>query len=246
MSLPLIGLTVGRMRGEKRSSGKEGDPSRLVLPEAYTTAVQRAGGLPVMISFSLSRGEVDELISRLQGLMLTGGGDIDPEWFGGRPHRCVRYVDSGRDEVEISLIRRAVEFRLPLLCICRGIQVLNVAFGGTLYTDIEDQLPGSIRHDWDKDFPRDHLAHTVSVESDSRLAGILGDGNVGVNSWHHQGLEKVAENLRPVAYAPDGLVEAVEMVDYPFGLGVQWHPEFLPDLPEMQVVFRSFIQAAGG
>jgi len=152
-------------------------------------------------------------------------------------------VDVDRDQVELFLVHEAARRGLPFLGICRGIQLINVAMGGTLYVDIADQRPGSIQHDY-HGYPRKYLAHSVSVE-DKRLAGILGSTQVEVTSFHHQGVEKLATAFRATAYAPDGLIEALELPGYPFGLAVQWHPECMLDVPSMQNLFRAFIEASG-
>ncbi len=238
MSAPLIGITSGRE--------PENVPVRHVsVPEAYIQAILRAGGLPVILPVGLAGNDFEELRLRLDGLLLTGGGDIDPARFAGKAHPQVYDVDRERDNLEIALAQLAVRSKWPFLAICRGIQVLNVALGGSLYTDIADQFPNALRHDCAADWPRDHSAHLVSLNPESQLAGILGVTSFPTNSLHHQGLDKIAPGLCPVGFAPDSLVEAVELIDrHPFGFGVQWHPEWLPDSAPMQALFQAFIQAA--
>jgi len=237
MSLALIGITCGmKTLGEKKVVG---------IPEAYMLAIIKAGGLPVIIPETISPSELDGLRRRLDGLLLTGGADVDPLRFNGKPNPKVYGIDEQRDEVEIGLARLAASTGLPFLGICRGIQVLNVALGGTLFTDIADQLPGALKHDYDSNTERAREAHPVQLEAGSALAHILGGSSVKVNSLHHQGLEKIAAGLRPVGTAPDSLIEAVELTGHPFGLGVQWHPEAMPDSPQMQALFRAFVEAAG-
>ncbi len=237
MSLALIGITCGM----KTQAGR-----RIVsIPEAYMQAVIKAGGLPVIIPETVSPAELDGLQQRLDGLLLTGGADVDPARFNGKPNPKVYGIDAQRDEVEINLARLAAATGLPFLGICRGIQVINVALGGTLFTDIADQLPGALKHDYDSSTERAREAHPVQLESGSALAHILGGNSVRVNSLHHQGIEKIAAGLRPIATAPDQLVEAVELPGHPFGLGVQWHPEAMPDSLQMQALFRAFVEAAG-
>ncbi len=237
MSLALIGITCGM----KNQAGR----NLVGIPEAYMQAVFKAGGLPVIIPETVCAAELDGLRQRLDGLLLTGGADVDPVRFNGKPNPKVYGIDEQRDEVEINLARLAAGTGLPFLGICRGIQVINVALGGTLFTDIADQLPGALKHDFDSSTERAREAHPVQLESGSRLAHILGGNSVRVNSLHHQGIEKIAAGLRPIATAPDQLVEAVELPGHPFGLGVQWHPEAMPDLPQMQALFRAFVEAAG-
>jgi putative glutamine amidotransferase len=153
-------------------------------------------------------------------------------------------LDPERDTLEIPLLRFVVAQEKPFLGICRGLQVTNVALGGTLYTHIEDQYPGALKHDWYPDIPRDTLAHPVRVEEGSRMAEILGEPLLQVNSLHHQGIKDLAPTLKAAAYAPDGMIEAVEMPGHRFGLAVQWHPEWLTDQEPMRKLFRAFVQAA--
>ena len=237
MSLALIGITCGM----KTQAGKSG----ISIPEAYMQAVLKAGGLPVIIPETVSNAELDGLRQRLDGLLLTGGADVNPQRFNGQPHPKVYGIDEARDEVEINLAQLAASTGWPFLGICRGIQVINVALGGTLFTDIEDQLPNALKHDYDSTTERTLEAHPVKLAANSALATILGGRSIKVNSLHHQGIEKIAADLRPIATASDHLVEAVELTGHPFGLGVQWHPEAMPDSLQMQALFRAFIEAAG-
>jgi putative glutamine amidotransferase len=236
MSLALIGITCGM----KTQAGKKA----ISIPEAYMRAVIRAGGLPVIIPETVLPAELEGLRLRLDGLLLTGGADVDPARFNGKPNPKVYGIDAQRDEVEINLARLAASTNWPFLGICRGIQVINVALGGTLFTDIADQLPEALKHDYDSDTERALEAHPVELETGSALARILGGDTVRVNSLHHQGIENIAAGLRPIGTAPDSLVEAVELPGHPFGLGVQWHPEAMPDSLQMQALFSAFIKAA--
>ena len=238
MTAPLIGVT------SNYTPPKEGVFGAITIGESYIQAVLHAGGLPVVIPVGLSPEDLQTLFARIDGLLLTGGGDIDPQRFSGRPHPRVYDIDARRDDLEIRLAQMAAEQGKPFLGICRGIQVINVALGGSLFTDISDQLSGSLRHDWYPDIPRNHLAHGVSIAPGSRLAAILGGEAFEVNSLHHQGIERAAQVLRPVAYAPDQLVEAVELPDHPFGLGVQWHPEWLQEHAPQRQLFKALVEAA--
>jgi putative glutamine amidotransferase len=212
--------------------------------EAYLQAVLNAGGAPVLLPAGLPEEALSGLLSRLDGLLLTGGGDIDPARFSGALHSRVYGIDPERDETEIRLVQLAAETGKPFLGICRGIQAINVALGGSLYTHIADQLPGALKHDQTSDIPRDFLAHRVSITPGSRLAAILGGVDVAVNSLHHQGAQRVAPGLTAVALSPDGLVEAVELPGHPFGLGVQWHPECLQAYPPQRSLFQALVRAA--
>jgi putative glutamine amidotransferase len=234
MSLPLIGITASR------SSPESG--SVICVKETYVKAILRAGGIPLLIPPGVSENDCESLLSRLDGLLLSGGGDIDPVYFGGTPHSKVYGIIPDRDELEIGLVKLAASRGFPFLGICRGIQVINVALGGTLFTHIADQLPQALKHDNDN---YAFIAHPVRVKPGSQLARILSATEVETNSLHHQGVDCLAPSLTPVAISSDSLVEAVELPGHPFGLGVQWHPEGMPDSIQMQALFRAFVEAAG-
>jgi putative glutamine amidotransferase len=234
---PLIGITTFRT-----DSGR--GYIYFSLTEAYVRAVAAGGALPVMIPLGLPEDDLDRIRAKLDGLVLSGGGDVDPNRYGGIPHPSVAEVDEDRDRVELHLARKFVDTGRPLLGICRGMQLLNVALGGTLYTDIADQLPAAIAHDlWPgRGHANDH--HMVRIEEETRLAGILGQPMVEVNSLHHQGVRDLAPGLVPAAYAADGLIEAFELPDHPFGLAVQWHPERLAGERAMPGLFAALTEAA--
>jgi putative glutamine amidotransferase len=235
-SQPLIGISGGLI------DSSAGVPV-CQLGQAYVTAVQRAGGIPMVIPVGIDESALASLLSRLDGVLLSGGGDIDPVLFNGAPHPKVYGISPERDAMEIALVKIALETDKPMLAICRGIQVLNVALGGGLYTHIQDQVEHSLKHDWFPKFPRDKLAHTVSLNPESQLDQIYGAYEIRVNSLHHQGISQVGEGLIATAFAPDGLVEGLEVKGAAFALGVQWHPECLPDDQGSQNLFRAFIQA---
>ncbi|MBL8094479.1 MAG: gamma-glutamyl-gamma-aminobutyrate hydrolase family protein [Anaerolineales bacterium] len=243
MLKPLIGLTA-----ERWSSGYLPLPDQDVqgVLRTYVEALRGAGALPVIIPLGLTEEDRQALAARLDGLLLPGGGDVDPAAYGEAPHpKLSDDVDPLRDALEIGLARDAVASGLPLLAVCRGIQVLNVALGGTLIQDIPSQVPGAVRHSFFlRDAPREHLAHAVQVAEGSRLADVLGTPIVRVNSRHHQAVRDVASGLEVVAHAPDGVIEGVELPGHPFLLGVQWHPENLQALPEMKRLFVGFVEAA--
>ena len=235
---PLIGITSSYTPAE---DGKFGT---ITVGESYVQAVIQAGGLPVVIPVGLSEQEIEALFARLDAILLIGGADVDPARFGGKPHPRVYGIDYRRDAMEIQLTQMAAQRGKPFLGICRGVQVINVALGGTLITDIGDHKENALRHDWYPNVPRSYLAHRVSLDASSRLAKILGVTECEVNSLHHQGLLDVAPGLKVVASAPDALVEAVELPNHPFGLGVQWHPEWLQEHAPQRQLFGALIQAA--
>jgi putative glutamine amidotransferase len=238
MPASLIGLTGFR------ETNQYGHP-QISVNEAYIKAITNAGASPLIIPLGLSETQLELILTRLDGIVFTGGGDIQPQCYGNQPHPLVSEVDTDRDRVEIHLVQRAIESRLPFLGICRGLQVVNVALGGTLYEDILDQRPAAIQHQYYPDWPRNYLAHTVRVEKDSRLQKILGMTEPMVNSLHHQGIDQLATSLQATAYAPDGLIEAFELTGDSFGLAVQWHPEWLQEYLPMQAIFQALVQATG-
>jgi putative glutamine amidotransferase len=240
MSKPLIGITTSRTTSEF------GYP-QFALPETYVQALVQAGANPVLIPSDLPDDVLLGLVQRLDGILFSGGGDIEPHHYGADAHPSLSYVDPDRDSVEFLLLERILQTRLPFLAICRGIQVLNVGLGGTLYVDIPSQIPEALKHSYNPgEIPLDFLAHPVQVGTGSRLAEIVGTSTMEVNSTHHQAIKELVPGLRPVAYAPDELIEAVEMNDYGFGLGVQWHPERLVAHAPMLALFRAFVEAAEG
>ena len=238
MTSPLIGVTTRNSRSELYQIDV------IQTPRPYSEALVRAGAIPVLIPLNLPLDKLRELLGRLDGLVFTGGGDIEIHRFNGEPHEKLYDLDAERDEIEIQLVRQAAEDSKPFLGICRGLQIANVAFGGTLYTHIPDQLPGALKHTNFPDHPWDYLAHPVQVSEGSRLAEILGEPIVEVNSLHHQGIKDLAAGLKAVASAPDGLVEAIELPEHPFAVGVQWHPECLPQDARMQNLFRALVRAS--
>jgi putative glutamine amidotransferase len=236
MPKPLIGITT--------RNGKDGDGHPLTaLQHTYTRAILQAGGLPILIPSMLMEEDFLDLYSRVSGILFTGGGDVSLEYFNGSAHPRIGEVDQARDLTEISLMRAAVNDGKPILGICRGAQVMNVAFGGTLYTHIHDQLKGALDHDYPGDLRR-ILVHPVRVDESTRSAEIFGETLLNVNSLHHQGLKDIAPGLLATGYAPDGLVEVVEMPDHPYAVSVQWHPEWLTDQIPMQKLFKSFVDAS--
>ena len=243
MTPPLIGITT------YRTNNSAGNPI-LALGENYVQAISQAGGIPVLVPLGLPEAQLTSLTARLDGFLFSGGGDLDPARFGMESRPEVKGVDPDRDRVEIQMVQTAVSEGLPFLGICRGLQVINVALGGTLYMHIADEHPQAIKHDYSSDWPRDHLPHSVRVDPDSRLAAILGTTTPGVNSLHHQGIRDLAAGLQATGWAPDDLIEAIELPDHRFGLAVQWHPEWLTNQAAakrpVRALFRTFVEAAAG
>jgi putative glutamine amidotransferase len=198
-----------------------------------------------LIPTGLDETTLRALYERLDAVLLPGGPDVDPTYYGAERHPLTVTIDDLRDELELTVARWAVRDDLPIFGICRGHQVLNVALGGTLVQDIPDQLGSPLIHDIPDDTPRSTRVHDVTIDGDSRLASILGETPVQVNSLHHQSVEKVAPNVVVTAHSPDGVVEALEAPDRHFVLSVQWHPEDLyQDDEAMLRLFTAFVQAA--
>lgn len=241
MSLPLIGVS-GNLMVIPALPRK---PTLITLGQNYIRGIMAAGGLPVIIPPLLDEQRLHELFTRLDGLLLTGGGDLDPVFFGEDKHPATSDIVPDRDRVELPLARWALAEEKPVLAICRGIQVMNVAAGGTLIQDIPTQVANSLAHSFGTDVPRDHIAHGVRVNSNSRLASILGATEVGTNSWHHQSCKVAGQGLVYTAWAPDGIVEAMEAAGHRFAVGVQWHPEDLFDhRTDMLALFRALVEVA--
>ncbi len=234
---PLIGCTTYRMEAEF---------TVFALRPAYVQAIQAAGGVPVLIPLGLSEEDLRVIFARVDGLLIPGGGDIEPAQYRGQnEHDLVHGVDRDRDWIEARLVRWAVAEEKPMLAICRGHQMFNVALGGSLWQDVYTQIPTAIAHDFVDTHPRQHLAHTVMVQSGSRLAAQMRTLTAQVNSLHHQGIRTLAAELTAVAHAPDGLIEAVEIPDHPYAIGVQWHPEDLaPVDPAMAALFQGLVAAS--
>jgi putative glutamine amidotransferase len=231
---PLIGITTSRM---PNPSG--GLAFGTNIP--YVKSIVDAGGLPVLIPLDLFNEDLDLIMLHLDGILFTGGYDIDPHLYGNRHHPKVEGVDTGRDRVEIHLVRQLFLSGKPFFGICRGCQVINVAMSGSLYEDLPEQFSSEIPHD-NHDHPRNYLAHTVDVQPNSKLASILTVGPAWVNSLHHQGVNKLGRGLKIAAVACDGLVEAFELENYPYGLAVQWHPEELQEHETMRALFQAFVK----
>ena len=229
---PLIGITTYAPN----------ERGRYTLPVEYVGAVRRAGGLPWLIAPGEPRWR--ELFLRLDALVLSGGGDVDPARYGGKDHREIYGVDRARDETEIALALAAVEAGKPLLPICRGCQVLNVALGGTLIEHLPDEVGNDVAHRAEGG-PGTKAFHRVEIARGSRLASIVGAEECEPSSSHHQAIRALAPGLEIVARASDGTIEAVELRSHPFLVAVQWHPETTAEKdPGQQRLFDALVAAA--
>jgi len=241
---PVIGIatqTLPAIPGERQACW--------LMGRSYVEELRKVGAVPWLIP--LVPQDIDTMnaiFERLDGVFITGGVDVDPAHYGEPKTSLCGMTDPDRDAVEIALLKHALERNLPVLAVCRGLQILNVACGGSLYQDVASQVPAALKHDY---FPtpeqpsRKFLAHDVTVKVHSRLSRILGDAVVPVNSMHHQAIKDLAPSLAATAYAPDGIIEAVEGTNGQYLIAVQWHPEELTETqPGMARLFTTFAEAA--
>lgn len=211
----------------------------------YVESIRRAGGEPIEVVPGAETPA--QILARVDGLMLTGGGDVDPALYGDVANTTFQPAEDGRDQFEIALSRAAVASGIPFLAICRGMQVLNVAMGGTLVQDIPSEVTGALEHSVPE--PRFAIAHEVWVSTDSKLSALLADHmedgeTVHVNSRHHQAVKQVADGFEVTATSPDGVAEAMERSDLPFCVAVQWHPENFWRTGEFRELFEGLVKAA--
>ena len=236
---PLIALPCGLAEHRHSSPTYQ-------INQAYIESVLQAGGVPVLLPTALPLENLGELVEIFDGFLLSGGGDVDPVHYDGSLQPNLHSLDADRDTFELALLPLILQQDKPLLTICRGTQVLNIALGGSLIEDIVTQIPQAGKHDWYPDYDRDMLVHTVTINQGSRLAGILGQSQVQTNSLHHQALDRMGKGLVVSGRAEDGVIEAVEMPSQNFVVGVQWHPECLPAHLPMRSLFSAFVQACQG
>ncbi len=229
---PLVGITAGN---------DPLMPEHYVLRWDYVHSVTEAGGVAVILAPSRA-AEEPQLLERFDALVLSGGADLHPETYGQSPRTEIRAPSRERDVFELGLARRALEKDLPLFAICRGMQVLNVALGGSLIQDLPTEIGDGIRHD-DLDRPRYTLAHDVDITPGSRLEASLATRRITVNSFHHQAIDRLADGLEVTARSEDGVIEAVELPGREV-LGVQWHPECFWRKRTFLPLFEVLVQAA--
>lgn len=237
-SCPLIGISGSISKTEKEMS----------IQTCYTNALIKAGALPVLLCPNMNDDLLRQCLSGLDGILLAGGNDVGPERYGHDPIDALGEVNPLRDDFEGRLIRMAAEMKMPVLGICRGIQSMNVAMGGTLWQDVPSQYRtaegecGVAHSQTRSDF---YTSHRVNIENDTMLMKIMGRPEIRVNSFHHQAVREAAPCLRVGAHASDGLIESIEHPELPYFLGVQWHPERYFDRDDTaMVLFSSFVDAA--
>jgi putative glutamine amidotransferase len=241
----IIGVSTSEMRTPEQvvrdAHSEPGQSRELAIGLTYPEAIRRAGAVPVIIP-PLDLDSIGPLLDGLCGLCLSGGPDLAPATYGALPHPALGPTEPDLDVFEIALVRAAEARDLPVLAICRGLQLLNVARGGTLVQDLPSERPSGIVH-------RQPQAgrvptHDVALESTCHIARALGKADICVNSFHHQAIDVIGEGLRPVGWAPDGVIEAVEATDRAFTLAVQWHAESMVDSPEQALLLCTFAQTA--
>ena len=211
------------------------------LPKDYVDAIIMAGGMPYLLP--PSQFAAGEVLNGLDGLILSGGGDIHPDKYGGQHHKTIYKVDPERDDFEFDLARFVIESGLPCLAICRGCQMINVVQGGTLYEHIPDYFGENVLHRHEHHKP---ALHAITIANDTKLAGIFEQKTIEVSSWHHRAVKTLGKELVVVAKAPDEVIEAIEMPTHPWLVGVQWHPEHTAkrDLIQFKIfkAFQKFIK----
>jgi putative glutamine amidotransferase len=234
----IVGITCSTL------PATENAVTRQALNRTYVWAIEQAGGVPVILPVTREPDVIARYLGVIDGLLLSGGVDIAPERYGQEPHPCLGEVDADRDATELPLIRDALAQDVPIFAICRGIQALNVAMGGTLYQDLPSERPSDILHQQAaQKRPRHEFSHTIAI-ADSRLRGIVGAGEMLTNSFHHQALREVANGLVATAHAPDSVIEAVESPAHRYVVGVQFHPEDTAPYDEKsRRLFEAFVAA---
>ncbi|WP_142504588.1 gamma-glutamyl-gamma-aminobutyrate hydrolase family protein [Melghirimyces algeriensis] len=229
---PVIGITMSMRREE----------NRLTLHRDNSDAIFLAGGLPFLLPYTTDKHCLHQMAKRMNGLLLTGGGDIDPGLFGEEPLLGLGEVEPERDRMEMALSQMMIEANKPVLALCRGFQILNIALGGDMYQDLYTQREGVIQH-YQK-ATRDHASHTIQIAKDTTLRKVAGVDRIRVNSFHHQAVRRIPNGFIVSATAPDGVTEAFEKIGEPFVMGVQWHPENLYKKSAFaRHLFQTFIDA---
>ncbi|SEN06684.1 gamma-glutamyl-gamma-aminobutyrate hydrolase family protein [Lihuaxuella thermophila] len=230
--MPKVGITMST------------EQKKLFVNRDYSDAIIQAGGIPFLLPYTEDPAIIGEMAAGCDGLLLSGGGDIDPAFFGEEPVPGLGDIVPERDQMEILLIREFMKQKKPILGICRGCQILNVALGGDMYQDLTSQKTPLLQHS--QKAPRNHASHTIEIKEGSLLKSIVGKSSARVNSYHHQAVRVMASSLTASAWARDGVIEAIEGKNDPFVLGVQWHPEsMMLSHADAQKLFRAFVEACG-
>lgn len=222
----------------------EGRDSYWMLP-GYMNGIAAAGGVGVMLPLTAEEEDLEEILGRFDGFLFTGGHDVDPKLYGQEKTELCGDLCPGRDAMESKLLKLALERGKPVFGICRGLQLMNAVLGGTLYQDIVRQFPSRTNHRMAAPYGRSE--HTVTVLPDTPFARWGIPETIGVNSCHHQGVERLSGQMAPMAVAPDGLIEAAYIPGKDFACAVQWHPEFFPaEHAVSRMIFKAFVEACKG
>jgi len=235
---PIIGITCDY----------DWEKSLYQLKSGYVEGIIRCGGQPFLIpllDMGWTSADIDLIIRHINGLLLSGGQDVHPRFFGEEPHAAIGRVNPYRDEMELALYRQAVKAGMPVFGICRGIQLMNIALGGDIYQDLKAQAGGQGLICHNQPAPKQHGFHSVYIEEGTRLRQILGAGMIYANTFHHQAVRRLAPGLRIAAKTSDGVIEAIEDSNHSFLLGVQWHPECMLEDTYMLKLFEAFVEASG-
>ena len=236
MKRPVIGITASH----------DTEHDKLFINSVYLRAIRNAGGIPMIFPMEVTEDDLRDLVTLTDGVLFTGGDDIHPFLYGDETDAKCGNVSQPRDSMEMALVPLVMEFGKPIFGICRGIQILNTAMGGTLYQDIPSQFKSELSIAHRQPFAYKVPSHTVDITPGTLLSRILGEehASIAVNSMHHQAIKDVAPGLEVCGYAPDKMIEAVYAPDYPFLLGVQWHPEHLTtSQPDAAKLFAAFVDA---
>lgn len=236
MKRPVIGITASH----------DTEHDKLFINSVYLRAIRNAGGIPMIFPMEVTEDDLRDLVTLTDGVLFTGGDDIHPFLYGEETDAKCGNVSQPRDSMEMALVPLVMEFGKPIFGICRGIQILNTAMGGTLYQDIPSQFKSELSIAHRQPFAYKVPSHTVDIPPGTLLSRILGEehASIAVNSMHHQAIKDVAPGLEVCGYAPDKMIEAVYAPDYPFLLGVQWHPEHLTtSQPDAAKLFAAFVDA---
>ncbi|SHJ45187.1 gamma-glutamyl-gamma-aminobutyrate hydrolase family protein [Tepidibacter formicigenes] len=231
---PIIGITTFW----------ENKPRKLYdsVSHNYIKSVYLAGGIPILIPLVEDENTVNSYLNLVDGLILTGGEDVWPLLYGENPNDKIQLICEERDKFEIKLFLKALKLNMPVLGICRGLQVMNVALEGTLYQDINSQIENSLGH-YPKDTPVNSLYHEVQIDKESKIFDIFNEEKIRVNSFHHQSIKKLGNSLKEAAWSVDGVIEAVEHINKDFAVGVQWHPEDLTiKYPAFLKLFKALVK----
>lgn len=241
---PIIGITCGEIHNQT----EPWSPVAFGQSQTYVDAIISAGGVPLLLPLSTREDVLRPLYHLLAGVCFAGGNDLNPKLYNQEPHKTVTDYSELRDTTELMLLRWTLQDKKPLLAICRGMHLLNIELGGTLYQDIATDIIGSLDHNASTKLKTlEDISHKLRIESGSTLAAILGGVSIGTNTHHHQAIDTLGTDIKVTAWADDNVIEAIELIDHPYAIGVQAHPESLTHIePRWAELFTSFVDAATG